>query len=194
MRTLSKEQNMRLFKLGLPIILGTILLLGVSYAWLTLILSGTKTNVLKAGTLSLVLDDTMGDGILLEKQMPITDEEGTSLNPYTFILTNDGTIDSEYTIYLDDIALEDNEVRMSDSVVKYQLIRDENVKTTNLLNTTGENPNRVLDTGIIPPGTSYTYKLKLWIDKDAENEVMGNVFKGQIRILATQVIEPIPTN
>jgi hypothetical protein len=42
--------------LGIVIVL--ILLLGLSFAWLTLTLNGTKNVVVKAGTLSVVLDDS----------------------------------------------------------------------------------------------------------------------------------------
>ena len=46
-----------------------------SYAWLTIRKISDKTNVLRAGTLSLVLDDTTSGGIKLEKAVPISDEK-----------------------------------------------------------------------------------------------------------------------
>ena len=57
----------QLFVLALVLVV----LLGGTYAWLTLQVTGEKTNVLRAGTLSLVLDDTTSNGIKLEKAVPI---------------------------------------------------------------------------------------------------------------------------
>ena len=188
---MKKEKKKVLYRFGLPIILGTILLLGVSYAWLSLTLTGTKTNVLKAGTLSLVLDDTTGEGINITGAVPMLDEVGESQSPYTFTLTNNGTVESEYTIYLDDVALESNETRLSDSVIKYNLVKDGSSSTA-LLSTLGSNPNRVLDSGVIGPEESHSYELRLWLDENMTNTDMGKVFRGKIRVVAEQVIEEAP--
>ena len=185
---MEKEKKKVLYRFGLPIILGTILLLGVSYAWLSLTLTGTKTNVLKAGTLSLVLDDTTGDGINISGGVPMLDEVGESQTPYTFTLTNNGTVESEYTIYLDDVALESNETRLPDSVIKYNLVKDGSSSTA-LLSSIGSNPNRILDSGVIGPEESHSYELRLWLDENMTNADMGKVFKGKIRVEASQVIE-----
>lgn len=184
-----KGQKRILYTYGLPIILGTILLIAASYAWLSLTLSGTKTNVLKAGTLSLVLDDATSKGISLTKTSPISDEEGMAGNPYHFTLTNDGTIDSSYIIYLDDMALETGESRIRDIEIKYHLAKDNLSLPSKLLSTTGENPNRVLESGTISPGDTYTYDLRMWLDENASNEAMGKTFRGMIRIEAIQIVE-----
>ena len=187
---MEKEKKKVLYRFGLPIILGTILLLGVSYAWLSLTLTGTKTNVLKAGTLSLVLDDTTGEGINISGAVPMLDEVGESQSPYTFTLTNNGTVESEYTIYLDDVALESNETRLPDSVIKYNLVKDGSSSTA-LLSRIGSNPNRVLDSGVIGPEESHSYELRLWLDESMTNADMGKVFRGKIRVEAQQVIEEV---
>ena len=69
----------QLFALALVLVV----LLGGTYAWLTLQVTGEKTNVLRAGTLSLVLDDTTSEGIKLEKAVPISDEKGKTGTEYT---------------------------------------------------------------------------------------------------------------
>ena len=189
---MEREKRNKLFKLGLPIILGTILLIGVSYAWLTLTLNGTKTNVLKAGSLSLTLTDTATNGINMTGAVPMLDEVGVTTDPYTFTLTNNGTIESEYTIYLDDVALETNETRIADSAIKYNLVKDDVSVKTELLSSTGNNPNRVLETGVIPAGESYEYDLRLWIDQNATTAINGKVFRGTIRVEASQIIEEAP--
>ena len=103
-----------------------IVLVAGSYAWLTLQVTGEKTNVLRAGTLSLVLDDTTSGGIKLEKAVPISDEKGKTGTEYTFTLQNKGTKAASYTISLDDVVLEASETRMDDSKVQYQFTKNSN--------------------------------------------------------------------
>ena len=160
-----------------------IVLVAGSYAWLTLTIDKTNTNVLRAGTLSLVLDDTTSGGIKLEKAVPISDEKGKTGTEYTFTLQNKGTKAASYTIYLDDVALETSETRMDDSKVKYQLTKNSN-ETVALLNTLSD---KILDSGEIAGSTTNTYSLRVWIDSAAETEVMGTILSKALRVEATQV-------
>ena len=166
-----------------------IVLVAGSYAWLTLTIDKTNTNVLRAGTLSLVLDDTTSGGIKLEKAVPISDEKGKTGTEYTFTLQNKGTKAASYTIYLDDVALETSETRMDDSKVKYQLTKNSK-ETVALLNTLSD---KVLDSGEIAGSTTNTYSLRVWIDSAAETEVMGTMLSKQLRVEATQAGTTTPT-
>ena len=159
-----------------------IVLVAGSYAWLTLTIDKTNTNVLRAGTLSLVLDDTTSGGIKLEKAVPISDEKGKTGTEYTFTLQNKGTKAVNYTIYLDDVALEASETRMDDSKVKYQLTKNSN-ETVALLNTLSD---KILDSGEIAGSTTNTYSLRVWIDSAAETGVMGKILSKELRVEATQ--------
>ena len=153
-----------------------------SYAWLTIRKISDKTNILRAGTLSLVLDDTTSEGIKLEKAVPISDEKGKTGTEYTFTLQNKGSKAASYTIYLDDVALEASETRMEDSKVKYQLTKNSN-ETVALLNTLSD---KILDSGEIAGSTTNTYSLRVWIDSAAGNEVMGTILSKELRVEATQ--------
>ncbi len=153
-----------------------------SYAWLTIRKISDKTNILRAGTLSLVLDDTTSEGIKLEKAVPISDEKGKTGTEYTFTLQNKGSKAASYTIYLDDVALEASETRMDDSKVKYQLTKNSK-ETVALLNTLSD---KILDSGEIVGSTTNTYSLRVWIDSAAGNEVMGTILSKQLRVEATQ--------
>ena len=166
-----------------------IVLVAGSYAWLTLQVTGEKTNVLRAGTLSLVLDDTTSGGIKLEKAVPISDEKGKTGTEYTFTLQNKGSKAASYTIYLDDVALEASETRMDDSKVKYQLTKNSN-ETVALLNTLSD---KILDSGEIAGSTTNTYSLRVWIDSEAGNEVMGTILSKELRVEATQAGITTPT-
>ena len=157
--------------------------MGGSYAWLTLQVTGNKTNILRAGTLKLTLDDTTSNGILLEKAVPMSDTKGKTTTEYTFTLQNGGSIASDYKIYLDDVALSDGEIRLEDSKVKYQLVKngEETVALLSSLN------NKAIDTGTLGTNKTNTYSLRVWIDSDAENEVMGKILSKELRVEAMQV-------
>ena len=167
----------------LPIL---ILLIGSSYAFLSLTLTTTKVNTITVAKLSLKLDDSSAKGISINNAEPVTDEIGLKYSPYTFTVTNDGNINSEYKVYLDDVELSAGEERLTDNYVKYSLEKDGKVISTQLLSQTGINPNRVLDTGVIKPGETYTYKLKVWLDVNTPNEAQNKVFSTQIRVEGLQ--------
>jgi surface protein len=169
----------------MAIVIVLILLLGLSFAWLTLTLNGTKNVVVKSGTLSVVLDDSTSTGISLTNAYSISDEDGLATDPYTFTITNNGTLNSNYTIYLDDNTLETGETRIDDSAIKYNLKEGNATINTALLSTTGTNPNRVLKTGYIKPGITKTYTLRVWIADSADNTAMNKVFRGKLRVEAT---------
>ena len=165
-----------------------VLLIAGSYAWLTLQVTGNKTNILRAGTLKLTLDDTTSNGILLEKAVPMSDTKGKTTTEYTFTLQNTGTAVG-YTIYLDDVALTDGETQLEDSKVKYQLTKN-GEETVALLSSLD---NKVIDTGTIDKNKTNTYSLRVWIDSSAENEVMGKILSKELRVEATQAKQTTPT-
>jgi len=183
---MEQEANKKkIWIIGMSCLLVLVLLIGASYAWFTLTLNGTKSNVIKAGTLSLILNDENSVGINSEQAVPMLDEVGKTGDPYHFTLENNGELPSDYTIYLDDMDLEEGETRMQDKFIKYNLIKNGN-QTTSFLKNRGTNPNRVLDSGTINQNQTITYDLRLWIDQDATNEVMGTTFRGKLRVIATQ--------
>ena len=171
----------RTIKQVLALAFTLVLLIAGSYAWLTLQVTGNKTNILRAGTLKLTLDDTTSNGILLEKAVPMSDEKGKTTTEYTFTLQNTGTAVG-YTIYLDDVALTDGETQLEDSKVKYQLTKN-GEETVALLSSLD---NKVIDTGTIDKNKTNTYSLRVWIDSSAENEVMGKILSKELRVEATQ--------
>jgi len=96
MKKWMREHKMSLFVITAAIVM----LLGLSYAWLQITLRGEREiNIFAAGSLKLVLDDTMTNGINITEAVPVTDDEGKTLEEYTFTLENTGKVDSDYTIY-----------------------------------------------------------------------------------------------
>lgn len=174
-------------ELIVAIVVVIIFLMTCSFAWLVIKKGGDKTNILRAGNLELKLDDEASSGILLKEAIPVSDEKGLTTDAYTFTLKNTGPTALYYTIYLDDVALEVGETRMLDKYVKYSLTKNANENVLALLTSIGENPNRIIDTGIIEGNnTINTYDLRVWIDQDADTGVMGTIFLAELRVEATQ--------
>ena len=95
-----KKQN--IFLIILLVIL-IFIILRISYAFLQTSFFASNDNVLKVGSLALVLDESEGNEITVLADGPLSDSEGVNLeNYYSFKLTNNGKVASSYTIYLDD--------------------------------------------------------------------------------------------
>ena len=255
------------------LILLLVLVTASTYAWLRLTKNSNTINKITAGNLELVLDDTMSDGIKLEKAVPISDAEGEKGTEYTFTLENKGTVDLNYYLYLNDIDLAEGETRLEDNKVRYKLVKDNNVVTatnvgmyriifvegnytfdfditthkfssvvqsdgstvtgladylnsqlsenatfndgyqvvkktfgssntykiirernSKLISSMKKNSdNKILDNGQINSKQKITYKLHIWIDKDAETEVMGKIFNARLSLKAEQKGIILPT-
>ena len=255
--------------LVVALLLTLVVIIGTTYAWLNITKKSEIVNKITAGNLELILDDTTSEGIKLEKAVPMSERQGKSTQKYTFTLTNKGTTNVDYTLYLDDLDLSDNETRIEDDKIRYKLVRNNGIVTQSstistikfvegnylgsfdsskhkftsvadntgsnveglmsslndkltedctaleafdvfknyfgtsytyetktpsesaLLSTTGTNPNRKLDLGMIKPGRTNTYSLQVWIDSKAENDIMYKIFYTELRVSATQS-GPVP--
>lgn len=170
-----------------------ILLIAGTYAWLAISQSGTKSNDIVVGNLSIKLGETLNGGIKMENAIPMTDYDGMQQQAYTFTITNDGNIASNYIIYLDDIddkKIPKGEIRMEDKDVKYQLIKNNISSDPKVLDTTyDDNNSRVLDQSTIEPNDTNTYELRFWIKDEAVNDVMSKIFSTNIRVEAEQIKE-----
>ena len=169
----------------ISILILVVLLIGVTFAYLVTTLTGEKEYIVRAGSLNLIL--TENNEITLEGQIPQEDSVGMSQDGFTFSVENKGNIETEYTVYLDDIELSEGETRMPDSALRYSLEKNDVVGEAQNLTNMGANPNRVVDSDSLPVDGINTYTLKIWIDYDATTEeASGKVFKAKLRIEASQ--------
>ena len=180
----------------LMLLLFVIVILGVSFAWLTLSIGSNKVNIIKAGSLSMTLDDETSDGILIQKAIPMSYRQGMETVEYTFTLKNETPSASDYTISLIDentYVDENNEAititdatRIEDTKIRYILLKDGEEASSDKSSLLSNTTNRVIDTGTLNGNTEIKYSLRVWIDSKATNEVMDKVFNAKIRIDATQ--------
>lgn len=172
------------------VLIGLILLISSTYAWLAFRINGTKNNDIVVGNLSVKIGESLNDGIQLENAIPVTDEDGKNQKGYTFSITNNGSITSNYVVYLDDMDIPKNEKRMNDEFLKYQFTMNGTTTEPQLLSIISDHgDSRVLDQGTLEPGDTNNYELKVWISDTAENEVMSTIFRTNIRVDAEQIKE-----
>ena len=66
----TERKQKKLFFIGISVCLILLLVICGSYAWFTLQLRGTKANVLKAGDLTLILDEENKIGVRDDNAVP----------------------------------------------------------------------------------------------------------------------------
>lgn len=189
----NKELIVAVFVVLLLIITG-------SYAWLTLTKTSDKVNVIKAGSLSMELDDTATEGIELINTIPMSYQQGMETEEYTFILKNNSSVASEYSVSLDDAKDESGNPlvstteKLGDNYIRFILLKNGETaypKNSKLLS---QDPGRIIDTGVIAANSQIEYSLRIWIDSKSENshsadeeeQVMGKKFVGKIGVSAEQ--------
>ena len=182
---MEKKKNKKATVIIISIFIVLILTILISYAYFTTELNGSD-QVVKVGTLDLVLDET-SEGIILEEAVGISDSKGMSLDGSTFELRNNGNKTVEYTIYLDDNTISDTDTRIDDKYLKYNLNKNGEDSGPTALTSIGSNHNRVLDTGTIDGGVTNKYSLKLWITDEIDGNYSGQVFSGKLRVEVSQV-------
>ena len=171
------------------LLIALVLLIGGTYAWFTLTINNSKTNIIRAGKLKINLVDCEKD-LVLKNAVPVSDNKGMQSEVCTFKVENTGTTSIDYSVYLDDTDELTTDERMNDKYVKFGLIKNDGDPKIGELPTTGVNPDRVLTSEKISGSTTDTYKLRVWINQDADNGVMGTIFSGKVRVDATQSKPP----
>ena len=169
------------------VIIGLLLIVtGVTYSILSLKVEGNEINIVQAGILKIDINEN--EPITLLEAYPISTDRGMEGEPYTFTVSNTGDIDAIYRIYLDDVELDPGIERLSDSSIRYSLMKDGKFQTDTVADLLSSREDRIIDNGAIYPGETFNYELRMWIDEDVGNEEQGKAFKGKIRIEGEQLI------
>ena len=99
---LTKMAKRQLYVTLLSVLGVTVATLGSAYAIFTSVSKSSDYNVVKAGTLNIDFGSDSSNVIDLSGKYPMSDTEGEALTPYTFTITNTGTLPADYEIYLED--------------------------------------------------------------------------------------------
>ena len=159
---LTKMAKRQLFVTLLSIIGVTVISLGSAYAVFTSVSKSAEYNVIKVGTLNIDFGDS-SNTINLSGQYPMSDEEGITLTPYTFTITNTGSIAADYEVFIQDDSDMINKEgcgnnQLSKDYIRYKL---DTGSPTNLSSIAGSNYR--IATGTLDAGSSASYTLYVWI-------------------------------
>ena len=176
-------KNNRKYILFLVSILVILLVIGITYAWLTQTVIGEKVHSMRVGTFKFSLSEE--NSLTLDSAEFLKDSDGLNQDGFKFTVENTGVGYGNYSVYLDDDTLSSNQTRIDDKFIRYSLgINSDTVGTpTNLTS-------RKLYSGTLGSKEKDTFVLRVWLNKDVNGDIGGQVFKSKIRI---EVDQTVPT-
>lgn len=190
-----KKEQLRLFKhqlliTAISVFALVISMIGGSYAIFSSTSKANEYNVLKVGQLEISYVDTgdgYGDILSLNGAYPISDVEGSSSIPYRFNITNTGTITADFKIKIlyDESIIEEDGCEnnlLPQKYVKYKFDHE----TPILLGDQETSDYLVYEANNLLPGSSEIHEIRIWIDEQATNEILGKHFHGKVVIESTQ--------
>ena len=154
-------------------------LVGSSYALFTRTFTSTKKISVQAGTLK--VDFSEGNRINLSNVAPMSDSDGMNTTPYTFTITNSGSVAAYYTIRNE----EDSSNTLNNKYIKYRLISDNYDSGIKTLDTMGNGYYMLSLENTLAVGKSITYKLYLWLSSEANNDAQNKTYQSKIVVQST---------
>ena len=157
-----------------------ILLLAGSYSIFTATNKSEEYNTINVGTLKIdFLKDT--EKVLnLNGAYPTMDTEGEKLEPYSFRITNGGSLGASYKIKL----VNDEDIINEDGCLnKLLLLSNVKVKVNDLepfILEDKKEQSYVIAEGTILPSETKEYNIRIWIKDTAGNESLGKHYHGKI--------------
>ena len=162
----------------------------------------SNDNLISTGCFKIDFNDKDEDGnttsINLVDTYPISDDKGVKLKPYKFSIKNSCNITGEYRIVLSKLSnstLDDHFIRyafnnVNDAIVVKELPLDSNTSLENgvadIINELNAPKNVVanynLEEGIIKPGETREYELRLWLNIEAGNDQMNKEFESVVSV------------
>ena len=174
-----KVKKKQIIVTALLIAVCLVTLIGSSYALFTKTLSSTKKISVQAGTLK--VDFAEGNRINLSNVAPMSDSDGMNTTPYTFTITNSGSVAAYYTIRNE----EDSSNTLNNKYIKYRLISDNYDSGIKTLDTIGSGYYMLSSENTLAVGKSITYKLYLWLSSEANNDAQNKTYQSKIVVQST---------
>ncbi len=170
------------------ILMGLIALFGATYAILKVQDTGKKRNVLSTGSFD--VNFISGQVINIKNMSPLSINDGMNTTPYKFTLTNNGTMDAIYKVYLeensDDVSTIPNTDKLMISYKKGDDDYSAPVTISSLYNGNTIVLNHKLDVG-----DSENFAIKIWLDESAGNEYQNTTYSARIVVESSQILYDI---
>lgn len=183
-RPLFKKQ---LLVTGLSVCLVVLFTLTYSYAVFSKVSTGNEYNVVRVGELQLSYVDLSSEGNVLKlaNSYPISDSIGLDSSPYRFSVENTGTIIADYTIKIVDDTDTIDVDGCSDNLIDTSYLRykfdNEDVKSLKDIRDE-ESGNYIVATGTLKPYESNIHEIRIWIDENSPNSILGTHYHGKVVI------------
>lgn len=180
-------------KIVIIVIIGLFLLTtGITFALWSNTSVQTKANTINTGCFSTTYEEN-SSAISILNTYPISDEQGKTLETFTFTITNTCPTDASYTINLNLL----NTTTISPSAIKAVLNEEQpKLLTDYILVESSINDSTqayILKSGTLAAASSSgsadggkaVYSLRLWLDENMAEADMGKTFSGKIVVMAT---------
>lgn len=166
---------------------------GVSYGVFSDTDMGDEYNVITAGNMELSYVDlsATGNTLTLNNLYPVADNVGSSGSSYRFSVENTGNIKTTYKIIIfDDESVIEND-GCSDTLVdknniRYQFNNDEVGDLINIYDSEEEGFVIYSSTEGLNPGDSEIHEIRMWLNENSPNDVLGKHFHGKVSIVLQQ--------
>ena len=170
--------------LTIVILLVTITVIGVSYAYWILSFSSVNPNKVATSCLSLSLTNEKND-INLTKAYPISDAEGKKLTPYSFTITNTCDLFLSYTVNLEVLNDSTMPYKYIKAMVNNEAITNLNALEDNTTTLDNVSTSKILAKGTLGTDDSADYNIRLWMDEDVtvnDTDSMNTTFLSKVTI------------
>lgn len=173
----------------IAILIGISALIGASYAVLKVTSRSDYKSTINTGNFQ--IDFTTGEVLNIKNMGPMSKSDGMNTDSFTFTITNSGTMDASYKVYLDENS-ETTTVPSTDYLmISYRTGDDafsEPISIKDLYNSNTLALNKVLS-----KGKSITYEMKIWLDEDAGDEYQKTTYSARIVVESSQMVYDITT-
>ncbi len=173
-----KEKN-KIIAIVILILITLIALTASSYALLT---KSYKSKALSVSVGTLKVDFKEGNVININNTKPMSDSDGMNTTPYTFTITNSGTIKSYYTISTEENTTNTLNTNYLNMRITGSDGYDSGVKKVSEL---GTGTFKIVDEKQLETSKSVTYKLYLWITNNAGNDIQNKTYQSKIIVNST---------
>lgn len=178
---MKKSRGRYYFLFLIIIILLLSLVITVSYALFFKTMEGKTVNQITTG--SLVLELKEHNSINLVSAVPMYDDKGKKLEPFSFKIINYENKNISYRVSIADDDVDYQKDGCTNNKIPWNKIKYQLVKNGNILGVGYLSDNSgIIDDDFIASKSSNEYSLNLWIDSNASNEIMGKHFHGKIKV------------
>ena len=170
------------------IILVVVVLIGISYAMWLRTFEQTERNLVETGCFNIAFEET-GQDILIEDMVPMSNDEGMQLTPYSFKLENKCDVTAEYIVKIE----VDSESTLSNNYVIFGFdSRLGRLSYQNYGNSTLNRPGvtigdtYIIHTGYLLGGETRNHSIREWMSESTSlSSGQNKTFKSYVTIEAT---------